>query len=147
MVQWEDYLLPARMSTHSLLLSRNAWGGFLPWYLVRMPAAIVRGYGKYAAAFARIFSFVFLLKTLFSPWKSIGDRYPTKGFNLSEIAQVFALNMPARLIGAFIRLIVILLGVALEALLLVAAVVFLLLWVLFPLLVVGLQAWILPSLF
>lgn len=94
---------------------------FLHLYCVAMPLRIVRGYRAYALAFLEVFAFVFLLKTLFAPWKHITDPYPKKGFNLAKIAETFTLNCTARCIGFVIRFATIAIGIVVECACLVAA--------------------------
>lgn len=108
---------------------------FLGWYLWTEPLRIIRGYGRYALAFGALFSFVFLVKTLLSPWKSITEAYPSQGLNLSAIAQTFALNAVSRVIGCIIRLAVMGVGIVTQALLLLAMLIYLLLWAAFPLII------------
>lgn len=111
---------------------------FVRWYLVQRPAEIMREYVAYAAAFGSMFSIIFLLKTLFAPWKSIRDAYPTKGFDIAAILQTLTLNITARVIGCIIRLGALLFGVLLQAALFAGFSFYILLWVAFP--VIGLFA-------
>lgn len=107
---------------------------FLRWHFGTRPKHIVKSYFAYASAFAGVFSFAYLLRTLFSPWKAIADAYPSKGFNLAEIGSVFALNMTARGIGAFIRLGTIVFGIIAQAGCAVFFAAYLVAWIAFPLL-------------
>lgn len=106
---------------------------FLRWYLVQRPGKIVREYVAYAAAFGSMFSIIFLLKTLFAPWKSIRDSYPTKGFDLTAILQTLTLNITARAIGCIIRLGALVFGALLQAALFAGFSLYILLWLVFPL--------------
>lgn len=105
---------------------------FIRWYFVQRPREIVRAYGAYAVAFGSMFSIIFLLKTLFAPWKSIRDAYPSKGFDLTAILQTLSLNITARAIGCVIRLGALLFGVVLQAALFAGFSLYILLWVIFP---------------
>jgi hypothetical protein len=125
------------VNTPLLALAKRLVPELLRWHFVRKPVAIGREYAAYAAALAGVFSFLYLLKTLFSPWKAIADAYPSRGFNLAEIGSVFALNMTARCIGAFIRVWVIVMGVVAEILCLAFFVAYFIAWIAFPLLLVG----------
>lgn len=109
---------------------------FVRWYYLEMPLAIIKAYRDYALAFMEMFAFAFLLKTLFSPWKRILDAYPSKGFDLSAIAQTFTLNCTTRAIGAVIRLSSIALGIVVEVLCLLAFIAWLAFWLAYPLLLV-----------
>jgi hypothetical protein len=120
---------PSLFSTAKRLLP-----DIIRWHFARRPLAIMREYKDYASALAGVFSFVYLLRTLFSPWKAIADQYPSRGFNLAEIGSVFALNMTARCIGAFIRVCVIIAGIAAEIVCLAFFIAYFVAWTLFPIL-------------
>lgn len=109
---------------------------FLPWYFVRRPAEIVRAYGAYAKACAEIFSLVFLVKTLFAPWKSIAEQYPDTLVQMGRVLQVFTLNCTARCVGAVVRGAMIMIGMLVQGMLLLGYIAYLAFWVAFPLLAV-----------
>ncbi len=104
----------------------------LKWYFLEVPGRIVTGYVLYAKAFLEIFSIFFLLKTLFSPWKSIRDAYPSNGLNLSQIAYAFSLNCTARGVGFVIRTATICFSVTMQFLLIAAFCIALIAWITFP---------------
>lgn len=109
---------------------------FFRWYMIQRPGEIAHAYTQYARAFGSLFSIIFLLKTLFAPWKSIRDAYPSKGFDLTAIMQTLTLNVTARTIGCIIRLGALLLGIVLQAALFAGFALYIFLWVIFPLLAV-----------
>ncbi len=109
---------------------------FARWYLVQRPGEIARAYTAYAAAFGSMFSIIFLLKTLFAPWKSIRDSYPTKGFDVTAILQTLTLNVTARTIGCIIRLAALVFGIMLQIALFAGFALYIFLWVFFPILAV-----------
>jgi hypothetical protein len=119
---------------HSLLLAKRVLPDLLRWHFVRYPKVIARQYVAYAKALASVFSFFYLLRTLLSPWKAIADVYPSRGFNLAEISSVFALNMTARGIGAFIRLVTIVVGVLAQVACLAFFLSYIAAWIAFPVL-------------
>lgn len=104
----------------------------LVWYYRDHPMRILRSYSEYALAFRESFSILFLLKTLFSPWKSIKDSYSIKGLNMQAILEVLFLNITTRGIGAIIRLSAIITGLVIQIVLLVGFLLYLILWLLFP---------------
>jgi hypothetical protein len=110
---------------------------FLGWYFVNRPLAILRRYFQYADATMEAFSFVFLLKTLFDPWKRIADAYPKNMFDFAAIAETFTLNMMTRCIGAVIRLTAILTGIVFQIALLAGFLIYLVLWIAFPVLIIA----------
>ncbi len=105
---------------------------FLYWYFAERPHEIVSNYLNYANAFSESFSLMFMLKTLFSPWKNITDEYPSKGFNLEQILETFFLNVTSRVIGMVFRLFAMILGIAIQIGLIAGFMSYLLLWLLFP---------------
>ena len=122
---------------HSASQSANQhMSSFLLWYFGERPREIVQLYVRYAQAFGEAFSFMFLLKTLIAPWKRITDEYPQKGFNIEMILQTLSLNLTSRAIGLVFRIFAMITGVIIEATLLVGFAVYLLIWILFPLLVI-----------
>lgn len=124
--------------------SANMHLSFMQWYLFDRPGEILQMYMEYAQAFGEMFAIVFLLKTLFSPWKSIRDDYPDKGFNLTAILETWSLNATTRAIGAAIRLATIIVGILLQIALFVGFLAYLIFWIAFPLVcIVGIPVFLL----
>ncbi|MFA5799325.1 MAG: hypothetical protein WC840_00005 [Candidatus Peribacteraceae bacterium] len=109
---------------------------FVKWYLIEMPLRIIQGYALYACALLDIVPFGFLLKTLLSPWKNILDRTPRRGLNPQLLFEAFCFSLLARGVGCVVRIITIAFGLVLHALLLGLTVLYLVLWIAFPLLTV-----------
>lgn len=85
---------------------------------------------------AHFFSFKLLLRTLFAPWKRMGESYGD-GFDLGRFASAFIVNSLMRIVGFVSRVVV--LGVGLVAFLVVLAFflgVFLV-WLLAPAVLLG----------
>ena len=110
---------------------------FVPWYFVEVPWKIATACMAYLRALSDIFSFFFLLRTLCSPWKSIVEAYPERGFQLGLIFQTLVLNTTSRVIGLLIRSTAFLIGLTLEAFVLAVFLAILSVWYLFPLIVVA----------
>lgn len=100
------------------------------------PKKIVLRYWAYATTLWSMFSFVFLLKTLFSPWKNITEAYPSNKLDLVRIMQALTMNMTARGVGFVIRLMTIVMGIFIELAVLAYYVVYLALWITFPIIFV-----------
>ncbi len=114
---------------------------FVPWYLKEMPVRIVRTYLAYAHAFGEMFSFSFMLWTLFEPWKSITDSYDMRGLNLELLAETFFLNLTTRAIGFLFRIVAICIGLVVQALAIAACVACLVVWYAYPvLLLLGIRS-------
>ncbi len=110
---------------------------FLRWYWVERPAALTKGYMRYARALGSVFSFIYLIKTFFAPWKSIRDVYPRRGFNMQQILETLTLNLTARVIGAIVRFCALIGGVLVQAVAFFCFAAYLLLWISLPFLIVG----------
>jgi len=122
------------LRTPPLLIPTMLLAEFLPWYFLHVPKVIIRTYVGYVRAFAKIFSILFLLRTLISPWKSIADRYPENMLQLLQVFKVWTLNCTARGVGLVIRTATILVALIIQVLLLAVFVTVLCIWVAFPLL-------------
>lgn len=105
---------------------------FLRWYFLRAPLRIIRGYEEYVVALLEIIPFGFLLLTLLSPWKNIADHSQIRGLDIKHITEALALSLLARGVGCVIRILTIFLGLTFHILLLAGAVLYLLLWMGFP---------------
>ena len=110
---------------------------FLPWYLGLAPKQICKRCGEYASALAEIFAFVFLLKTLLSPWKAIRGEFPKRGFNISLMSQAIILDITSRVIGMLIRLGLMFIGLCMEIVLFAGTAVLLIIWYGFPVVLIA----------
>ena len=119
---------------HPILLTGVTVPEFVRWYFFTEPQKIIKTYFAYVKAFLEIFSFVFLMRTLFAPWKQISEAMPSKGFNIGMIAQAFTLNMVSRTIGFLFRIFTISIGIAFLFALTFVFALFLVVWLTFPLL-------------
>ena len=75
----------------------------VPWVVVSVPLALMKGVMRAVKLWLEIFSVPFLVLTLFSPWKRITDLYHPSGFNISRWAQALTLNLTSRMMGAIVR--------------------------------------------
>jgi ATP-dependent Clp protease ATP-binding subunit ClpC len=105
---------------------------FIHWYFLKHPQRILARTWEYIVTFAEIFSFVFLLRTLLSPWRDLIEKYPNVGLDLGQISQAFVLNMTSRIIGMIIRLSSIIIGLIIELMIGVGGVLYFVLWYMYP---------------
>jgi len=82
------------------------------------------------------FSFKLLLKTLFDPWKRLGENYEG-GFDLGAFASSVIVNGLMRAVGFVTKVIVLSVGVISYVLVLVFAFFLLLIWILAPFVLIG----------
>lgn len=125
---------PLDILRHPLLLAGITIPEFLRWYFFVEPTRIMRSYVSYLRAFSDIFSFLFLVRTLFSPWKQIRDTYPIKGLNITAISEAFVLNCLSRGIGLLFRVVTIVIGVTVVLVITVAFALYYMAWLTFPVL-------------
>lgn len=125
---------PLDILRHPLLLAGVTIPEFLRWYFFVEPTRIMRTYVAYLRALCDIFSFLFLLRTLLSPWKQIRDSYPIKGLNFTAISEAFVLNCLSRGIGLLFRLVTIVIGTAFVLLTTVLFAFYYMAWLTFPIL-------------
>lgn len=116
---------------HPLLLLRIL-GMFILWYLFEVPGGMIRTYAAYAHALGEIFSFRFLLRTLFSLWKGIADEYPRQGIHIERILGTFCLNAISRVIGCIFRIFAIVLGISVQLLCFTLFLIALGAWIAYP---------------
>jgi hypothetical protein len=83
------------------------------------------------------FSFSLLVRTLFSPWRRLGESYGSL-FNLQAFFSVFVVNVLMRVVGFVTRTVVLSIGCAAYVGVLVLSLCVALMWLIAPLLFVGL---------
>ena len=108
---------------------------FPRWYFLEVPQTIIRRYWTCARVVSSAFPFFFLLRTLFSPWKSICGAYPT-AFNFSQFFQAWTLNLVSRGVGFTVRAGTLGVGLICEGALIIGFAAALLVWILYPILIV-----------
>ena len=116
-------------------MRKNILGYLAYWYFVETPKEIVRGWGNILWFNLKYFSFFFLLKTLFSPWRRI-QWTRGKGFSIGKWFEALTGNIISRLLGALIRSNLIIGGILIEFLLVLIGPIIFILWFLFPLFLV-----------
>lgn len=86
---------------------------FVPYYIAwHYTRAYRDGFGLYKLLLRflyQMFSIELLSKTLFAPWQRLAERY-NRTLNFSDILSTFIVNSLMRIVGFFIRLIVIIIG-------------------------------------
>lgn len=107
---------------------------FINWYFVEIPIKIIKQLYQYILVISKIYSFVFLLKTFFAPWKNQSYTYPNKGFDINRLLEVWTSNMVSRVVGALVRFFTILTGIVVLFLTVIIGVLGLFIWVTYPIL-------------
>ncbi|OJI09398.1 MAG: hypothetical protein COV08_01210 [Candidatus Vogelbacteria bacterium CG10_big_fil_rev_8_21_14_0_10_49_38] len=100
-------------------------------------------YGQALIQFSRIywrltfflfnfFSVPVLVRSLFAPWRRLGEAYPTAGIDLVAIASTFIVNVIMRLVGVILRTIMIAFGSTATLIFALLYPVIFLIWLLLP---------------
>ena len=116
-------------------MRKSVLGYLAYWYFFETPKEILKGWINILWFNLEYFSFFFLAKTLFSPWRRIHwDR--GRGINIGKWFEVFTGNIISRALGSIIRISLIITGIFVEFLILFMGPIALLFWFLFPLLLI-----------
>ena len=103
----------------------------LVWQFFDMPRAILRAWKTFLWFNLNYFSVPILLKTYFSHWRRY--RYPYgKAFEFWKNIETFVFNMMSRIIGAILRTVFIIIGLATEILIILIGIIIFLGWFVLP---------------
>lgn len=116
------------------IIFRSIFLKFLLWYFLKTPAKILGATKNYLVFNLRFFSVGTLLKTLFSPWHKYLWSYKG-GFDIWKYFEVFVSNIFSRLMGAIVRIALIIIGLFCEVLIFFLGFLFLMVWMALPFLV------------
>lgn len=106
-------------------MTQNILFQYFQWHYYDQLKVILKAWRNYLKFNLNYWSVFLLLKTLFSPWRGYRWSYG-RGFSIKRYAQAAFSNFASRLIGAMIRLVLIVIGILTEVfVVLVGAVVFL----------------------
>ncbi len=113
---------------------------FVSWYFLRRPSQIYQMAVSYIAVVLKLYSFPFLVRTLFATWRGISIAYPDNSWHIVEILQAIIMNTVSRVAGAIIRGFTIIYAIILILLIFFGSVSYLIIWYTFwfsiPLLVI-----------
>lgn len=124
---------PLDVIRHPFLFAGITAPEFLRWYFFAAPVKIMKRYVEYLRAFMEIFSFIFLLRTLFAPWRQIRSDDNTPGFNLERFMQDISLGLVSRSIGFIARVIEFVIGLMAVNVLTAVFGLYYMGWITFPL--------------
>jgi hypothetical protein len=105
--------------------------GYVAWHYSIALRDYFRVWGNILWFLAHFFSLSPLLKTLISPWRRLGEQYPST-FDPAEFLAVAFVNFLMRVVGFFIRLCVLLCGGMFLALAFFGGLLLLLMWLVMP---------------
>jgi hypothetical protein len=105
------------------------------WHFYEMPRFLFEVWKNYISFASNFFSLEILLKSLFSPWHKYRWNYP-KGFDIGEFFSTLISNTFSRIMGFFMRIVLILIAIPFQIFVIVAGLIIILAWILIPLIVV-----------
>jgi hypothetical protein len=92
--------------------------------------------GNFLWFITQFFSFKLLLKTLFAPWKRLGEHYEG-GLDLKAFASALVVNTLMRVVGFFTKILVLLVGLISYVLVVVFSFFISVIWLLAPAILLG----------
>ncbi|MDZ7726431.1 MAG: hypothetical protein U5L75_02525 [Candidatus Campbellbacteria bacterium] len=104
---------------------------YVSWHYSRGVHDIVVLWSNFIWFLSHFFSIPLLASTLFSPWKRLHEE-PKDGFDLEDFFSAILVNIMMRLVGFFMRLTMIAVGLAVLALALLGLIIDLAFWLLWP---------------
>lgn len=104
---------------------------YIRWHYTRALSDLFQNCKHFLVFTFSFFSIEQLLKTLFSPWRRLGQTY-SGGFDIEDFFGSVIVNTLMRLLGFFIRLIVIVVGLTSTLIVGVCELLVISVWVLMP---------------
>ena len=111
-------------------------GHYFIWHYGRAIRDLTRIYRNLIAFTFNFFSVTILVNSYFAPWRRLGEDYPEHSVDLFNYFSTFLVNIIMRLVGIFMRTVVIVLGMAMTLLVILSYPVVLVLWIILPFAVV-----------
>ncbi len=115
---------------------QNIFIVWLEWQFYEMPKFLLHVWNNYMMFATNFFSFKLLLKTFFSPWRRYKWSYP-KSFDIVEFFNALISNTFSRILGAFMRIILIVVGALFQALVALAGLIIFVCWFLVPIIIIA----------
>lgn len=110
---------------------QNIFLQYLIWQFFEMPRNILIGWKNFLKFGINYFSVPLLLKTLFSPWHKYSWAYP-RGFDIGKYLEAFISNLISRILGAILRIFLIIFGILLEIFIIFVGLAVFLGWLILP---------------
>jgi len=107
------------------------------WYFSEMPENLIKAWKNFLRFNLYYFSIPLLASTIFAPWRKYTWEYP-RGFDLKIYTETFISNITSRFLGSLVRITLIITGLITEVFIFFAGAILLLLWMLSPVVLIGL---------
>jgi len=109
---------------------------YFKWHYWDRVRIIAKAWKNYLVFNPKYFSMLSLVKGLFAYWKKYHYSYG-RGFDPQRFFEALSFNMISRVIGAIIRLLLLLIGIFSELMILVGGFLILMAWIFLPLLLLA----------
>ena len=109
---------------------------FINWHFFEMPQEILRIWKGFLRFNLNFFSLRMLVRTFFAPWHKYQYSYG-RGFDFKRYLETFSFNALARVMGAMVRTILIIIGLVSEFFLFCFGVIVFFAWILLPILFIA----------
>ncbi|MFA5291342.1 MAG: hypothetical protein WC385_03510 [Candidatus Paceibacterota bacterium] len=114
----------------------TVFGHYFIWHYGRAISDLTRIYRNLIAFTFTFFSVSVLVQSFFAPWRRMGEDYPERSVDPFDYFSTFLVNLIMRLVGIFMRTIVIVLGMVATLLVILSYPVALAIWITLPFLAV-----------
>lgn len=110
---------------------------YIIWHYTRAILEFSHIYKNILSFLLNFFSIPILVQSYFAPWRRMGEDY-TKNIvtDLEDVASVFVVNLIMRIVGMVMRTVIIVFGLLLVSVVALFYPVLLILWLIFPLILV-----------
>jgi len=115
---------------------KNIFVEWFLWQFYEAPKFLLEVWKNYLLFASNFFSFPLLVKTFFSPWRRYNWVYP-KRFDVVEFFNTLISNIFSRFIGAVIRVVLIIMGLALQLFVFFAGIIIFIFWILVPFIILA----------
>jgi hypothetical protein len=105
------------------------------WQFFEMPKFLLGVWKNYFIFGSNLFSLPLLLKTLFSPWRRYRWQYP-RGFDVGVFFETFISNLISRILGAVVRITLIIAGILFQIFVIFAGTIIFLGWITIPFIII-----------
>lgn len=119
------------LAMYNIFMAPIFFARYISWHYKLAPGLLLHLWMNMLWYIGHVFSVNSLLRSIFAPWKRVVAQH-TKKWNLEDWASAALANFMSRIIGAIMRLFLILIGRALQLTLLVVGAIFYVCWFLLP---------------
>jgi hypothetical protein len=109
---------------------------WLIWHFYEMPKFLLEVWKNYILFALNYFSLPLLLKSFFAPWRKYKWNYP-KGIDVGEFFSTLISNAFSRIIGAVMRIVLIVVGILFQIFVVLAGLVVFLFWIFIPFIIIA----------